>query len=383
MKIGITCYPTYGGSGVVATELGLELARRGHEIHFISYSQPIRLTFPEPNIHYHEVEVTRYPLFEYPPYDLALATRMAEVSQLYELDILHVHYAIPHSVSAMLAKQMLAATPPRRDLPFVTTLHGTDITLVGLDRSYLPITRFSIEQSDGVTAISQWLRSRTLNLFDVKNHIEVIPNFVNCDDYSRKPEWTATRSEYVSNDERLLVHLSNFRPVKRVLDVIEIFDRVHKKIPSKLLLIGDGPDRSQAEWLAVQKGIHEHVLFLGKQDQIREKLAMSDVLLMPSELESFGLAALEAMACEVVPIATRTGGVPEVIEDGVSGFLADVGDVDTMARHAINILGDEVELRKMGKRARAAAQSKYCASKIIPLYEDFYRKVLEKSQKSS
>ncbi len=383
MKIGITCYPTYGGSGVVATELGLELARRGHEIHFISYSQPIRLTFPEPNIHYHEVEVTRYPLFEYPPYDLALATRMAEVSQLYELDILHVHYAIPHSVSAMLAKQMLAATPPRRDLPFVTTLHGTDITLVGLDRSYLPITRFSIEQSDGVTAISQWLRSRTLNLFDVKNHIEVIPNFVNCDDYSRKPEWTDMRSEYVSNDERLLVHLSNFRPVKRVLDVIEIFDRVHKKIPSKLLLIGDGPDRSQAEWLAVQKGIHEHVLFLGKQDQIREKLAMSDVLLMPSELESFGLAALEAMACEVVPIATRTGGVPEVIEDGVSGFLADVGDVDTMARHAINILGDEVELRKMGKRARAAAQSKYCASKIIPLYEDFYRKVLEKSQKSS
>ncbi len=381
MKIGITCYPTYGGSGVVATELGLELARRGHEIHFISYSQPIRLTFPEPNIHYHEVEVTRYPLFEYPPYDLALATRMAEVSQLYELDLLHVHYAIPHSVSAMLAKQMLAATPPRRNLPFVTTLHGTDITLVGLDRSYLPITRFSIEQSDGVTAISQWLRSRTLNLFDIKNHIEVIPNFVNCDDYLRKPEWMANRSEYVADDERLLVHLSNFRPVKRVLDVIEIFDRVHKKIPSKLLLIGDGPDRSQAEWLAVQKGIHEHVLFLGKQDQIREKLAISDVLLMPSELESFGLAALEAMACEVVPVATRTGGVPEVIEDGVSGFLAEVGDVETMARHAINILGDESELRKMGKRARAAAQSKYCASKIIPLYEDFYRKVLEQPQK--
>ena len=264
MKIGITCYPTYGGSGVVATELGLELARRGHEIHFISYSQPIRLTGPEPNIHYHEVEVTRYPLFEYPPYDLALATRMAEVSQLYELDLLHVHYAIPHSVSAMLAKQMLAATPPRKRLPFVTTLHGTDITLVGLDRSYLPITRFSIEQSDGVTAISQYLRTRTLKIFDIKNHIEVIPNFVNCDEYLRKPEWLEKRSEYVRNDERLLVHLSNFRPVKRVLDVIEIFDRVRKKIPSKLLLIGDGPDRSQAEWLAVQKGIHEHVLFLGK-----------------------------------------------------------------------------------------------------------------------
>jgi L-malate glycosyltransferase len=383
MKIGITCYPTYGGSGVVATELGLELARRGHEIQFISYSQPIRLTGPEPNIHYHEVEVTRYPLFEYPPYDLALATRMAEVSQLYELDLLHVHYAIPHSVSAMLAKQMLAATPPRKNLPFVTTLHGTDITLVGLDRSYLPITRFSIEQSDGVTAISQYLRSRTLKIFDIKNHIEVIPNFVNCDEYMRKPEWLEKRSEYVSNDERLLVHLSNFRPVKRVLDVIEIFDRVRKKIPSKLLLIGDGPDRSQAEWLAVQKGIHEHVLFLGKQDQIREKLAISDVMLMPSELETFGLAALEGMACEVVPIATRTGGVSEVIEHGVSGFLADVGDVDTMARYAIDLLGDESALRAMGKRARAAAKERYCSSRIIPLYEDFYRKVLEQSPKSS
>jgi N-acetyl-alpha-D-glucosaminyl L-malate synthase BshA len=325
----------------------------------------------------------RYPLFEYPPYDLALATRMAEVSQLYELDLLHVHYAIPHSVSAMLAKQMLAATPPRRHLPFVTTLHGTDITLVGLDRSYLPITRFSIEQSDGVTAISQYLRNRTLNVFDIKNHIEVIPNFVNCDEYLRKPEWLEKRSEYVSNDERLLVHLSNFRPVKRVLDVIEIFDRVRKKIPSKLLLIGDGPDRSQAEWLAVQKGIHEHVSFLGKQDQIREKLAIADVMLMPSELESFGLAALEGMACEVVPIATRSGGVPEVIEHGVTGFMADVGDVETMARYAIDLLSDESALRAMGKRARASAMEKYCSSKIIPLYEGFYRKVLEQSTKSS
>src|SRR5450755_2581560 len=383
MRIGITCYPTYGGSGVVATELGIELAHRGHQVHFISYSQPIRLTEPHPNIHFHEVEVTRYPLFEYPPYDLALATRMAEVSQLYELDLLHVHYAIPHSVSAMLAKQMLAATPPRKNLPFVTTLHGTDITLVCLDRSYLPITRFSIEQSDGVTAISQYLRNRTINIFDIKRKIEVIPNFVNCDDYERKPEWLATRGEYVSADERLLVHLSNFRPVKRVLDVIEIFDRVHKKIPAKLLLIGDGPDRSQAEWLAVQKGIHEHVLFLGKQDQVREKLAVSDVMLMPSELESFGLAALEGMACEVVPIATRTGGVPEVIEHGVTGFMADVGDVETMARYAIELLSDESKLRAMGKRARAGAQEKYCSSKIIPLYEGFYRKVLEQSSKSS
>jgi len=379
MKIGITCYPTYGGSGVVATELGLELARRGHEIHFISYSQPIRLTGPEPNIHYHEVEVTRYPLFEYPPYDLALATRMAEVSQLYELDLLHVHYAIPHSVSAMLAKQMLAATPPRRNLPFVTTLHGTDITLVGLDRSYLPITRFSIEQSDGVTAISQYLRTRTLKVFDVKNHIEVIPNFVNCDDYLRKPEWLEKRGEYASKDERILVHLSNFRPVKRVLDVIEIFDRVRKKIPAKLLLIGDGPDRSQAEWLAVQKGIHEQVMFLGKQDQIREKLAISDVMLMPSELETFGLAALEAMACEVVPIATRAGGVPELIEHGVTGFLADVGDVETMSRYATELLNDEAALRAMGTRARTVANERFCSSKIIPLYENFYQKVLAKA----
>lgn len=379
MKIGITCYPTYGGSGIVATELGLELARRDHEIHFISYSQPIRLTGPEPNIHYHEVEVSRYPLFEYPPYDLALATRMAEVSQLYELDLLHVHYAIPHSVSALLAKQMLAATPPRRKLPFVTTLHGTDITLVGLDRSYLPITRFSIEQSDGVTAISQYLRDRTIKVFDIKNKIEVIPNFVNCDEYLRKPEWLEQRREYAADSERILVHLSNFRPVKRILDVIEIFDRVRKKIPSKLLLVGDGPDRSQAEWLAVQKGIHDHVLFLGKQDQIREKLAISDVMLLPSELESFGLAALEAMACEVVPITTRAGGLPEVVEHGVSGFLADVGDVETMARYATDLLGDETRLRAMGKQARASARARFCSSKIIPLYEDFYRRVLERS----
>jgi N-acetyl-alpha-D-glucosaminyl L-malate synthase BshA len=379
MKIGITCYPTYGGSGIVATELGLELARRDHEIHFISYSQPIRLTGPEPNIHYHEVEVSRYPLFEYPPYDLALATRMAEVSQLYELDLLHVHYAIPHSVSALLAKQMLAATPPRRKLPFVTTLHGTDITLVGLDRSYLPITRFSIEQSDGVTAISQYLRDRTQKVFDVKNKIEVIPNFVNCDEYLRKPEWVAQRQEFAADNERILVHLSNFRPVKRVLDVIEIFDRVRKKTPAKLLLVGDGPDRSQAEWLAVQKGIHDHVVFLGKQDQIKETLAISDIMLLPSELESFGLAALEAMACEVVPIATRAGGVPEVIDHEVSGFLADVGDVETMARYATDLLSDEARLRAMGKQARESARAKFCTSKIIPLYEDFYRRVLERS----
>jgi len=379
MKIGITCYPTYGGSGVVATELGMELAERGHEIHFISYAQPIRLNGPHPNIHYHEVDVSRYPLFDFPPYDLALATRMAEVSELYDLDLLHVHYAIPHSVSALLAKQMLAAKPRGRRLPFVTTLHGTDITLVGLDRSYLPITRFSIEQSDGVTAISNYLRERTLREFDIRNEIEVIYNFVNCDVYCRDNKSAERRSEYAPHGERILVHLSNFRPVKRITDTIEIFERVRTKIPSKLLLIGDGPDRSQAEWLAVAKNLHNDVLFLGKQDDVHEKLALADIMLLPSELESFGLAALEAMACEVVPITTRVGGLPEVIEHGVSGYMADVGDVDTMASYAVELLGDEAKLKEMGKAARKVAQSRFCSSKIVPQYEEFYRRVLERS----
>jgi len=379
LKIGITCYPTYGGSGVVATELGLELAQRGHDIHFISYAQPIRLDRPTANIHYHEVEVSRYPLFDYPPYDLALATRMAEVSELYDLDLLHVHYAIPHSVSAMLARQMLAAGPKKRKLPFVTTLHGTDITLVGQDRSYLPITRYSIEQSDGVTAISEYLKERTVREFDVKNPIEVIYNFVNCDVYCRDKNSAERRKEYAPNGERLLVHVSNFRPVKRVTDVVEIFDRVRKEIPAKLLLMGDGPDRSPAEWLAVQKGIHNDVIFLGKREQVYKTLAISDVLLMPSELESFGLAALEAMASEVVPITTNVGGVPEVVEHGKSGFLAKVGDVETMARYAIDILKDEGRLRAMGKQCREAARARFCTTKIIPQYEQFYRRVLERS----
>jgi len=379
MRIGITCYPTYGGSGVVATELGLELAERGHEIHFISYAQPIRLSGPHPNIHYHEVEVSRYPLFEYPPYDLALASRMAEVAELYDLDLLHVHYAIPHSVSALLARQMMAAKPRGRKLPFVTTLHGTYITLVGLDRSYLPITRFSIEQSDGVTAISQYLRERTLREFDIRNEIRVIYNFVNCDVYVRGKEAADLKQEYAPNGERLLVHLSNFRPVKRITDCIEVFERVRKKIPSKLLMIGDGPDRSRAEWLAVQKGIHDDVIFLGKQEQVQEKLALADILLLPSELESFGLAALEGMACEVVPIATRVGGIPELIEHGKSGYLADVGDVESMARYAIDLLGDDAALQTMAKASRAVAQSRFCASRIIPQYEEYYRRVLERA----
>jgi N-acetyl-alpha-D-glucosaminyl L-malate synthase BshA len=379
MKIGITCYPTYGGSGVVATELGLELAQRGHDIHFISYAQPIRLTEPQPHIHFHEVEVSRYPLFDYPPYDLALATRMAEVAELYDLDLLHVHYAIPHSVSALLARQMLASGPSKRCLPFVTTLHGTDITLVGLDRSYLPITRYSIEESDGVTAISNYLRDITVKEFEVKNHIEVVYNFVNCDLYIRDADAGRRRREYAPGDEKILVHLSNFRPVKRLTDVVEIFDRVRKKIPSKLLLVGDGPDRSKAEWLAVQKGIHDHVIFLGKQDRVQEKLAVSDVMLLPSELESFGLAALEAMACKVIPITTRVGGLPEVIEHGRNGFMAEVGDVDAMAQYAIDLLSDQKKLETMAVQARAWAQAKFCSTRIIPQYEEFYRRVLERS----
>jgi L-malate glycosyltransferase len=379
MKIGITCYPTYGGSGVVATELGLELAQRGHEIHFISYAPPIRLTGTNANIHYHEVEVSRYPLFDYPPYDLALATRMAEVAELQELDLLHVHYAIPHSVSAMLAKQMLAAAPKPRKLPFVTTLHGTDITLVGQDPSYLPITRFSIEQSDGVTAISEYLRERTLREFEIKNQIQVIYNFVNCDLYVRDAEAPQRKLKYAPKGERILTHLSNFRPVKRLTDVIEIFDRVRKKIPSKLMLIGDGPERPAAERLANKKGIQRDVIFMGKQDNVHTKLALADVMLMPSELESFGLAALEGMACKVVPIATNVGGVPEVIEHGKSGYLAKVGDVESMARYAIDLLGDDAALANMAQACREVASARFCTTKIIPQYEEFYRRVLERS----
>ncbi|HWR15402.1 MAG TPA: N-acetyl-alpha-D-glucosaminyl L-malate synthase BshA [Terriglobales bacterium] len=380
MKIGITCYPTYGGSGVVATELGMELAERGHEVHFITYSQPFRLREDQQNIFFHEVEVSHYPLFDYPPYDLALATRMAEVAQFYALDLLHVHYAIPHSVSALLAKQMIGSLPKGSwRLPFVTTLHGTDITLIGLDRSYLPITRFSIEQSDGVTAISKYLRDKTYQEFNVRNEIQVISNFVNCDIYKRTDEIRSKRHEFAKDDEKILVHLSNFRPVKRVWDVVEVFDRVQKEIPSRLILIGDGPDRSRAEWLAMEKGIHDKVLFLGKQDLVHEKLALADVMLLPSELESFGLAALEAMACEVVPISTDVGGLPEVIEHGRTGFLARVGDVESMSRYAIELLSDETKLKETAYRARVAAQSRYCTSKIIPQYEDFYRKVLERA----
>ena len=378
-RIGITCYPTYGGSGVVATELGIELAARGHDVHFITSSQPFRLTGREQNIHFHEVAVFHYPLFEHPPYDLALATRMAEVAEFYSLDLLHVHYAIPHSVSAYLARQMLAARGVH--LPFVTTLHGTDITLVGLDPSYLPITKFGIEQSDGVTSISAHLRDRTHEAFTITQHIEVIRNFVNCDVYVRDPEKVARmRPRYAAENERLLVHLSNFRPVKRVADVVEVFARVAREIPSRLMLIGDGPDRSIAEHLARKYDVQDRIHFLGKQDNVNELLPLADLMLMPSEMESFGLAALEAMACRVPAIATRVGGVPELIEDGVNGLLFPIGDVEAMATAAIALLQDTPRLEQMAEAARRTAQDHFCASRIIPLYEQFYEKIIAESR---
>jgi L-malate glycosyltransferase len=376
MKIGITCYPTYGGSGVVATELGIELAARGHQVHFITYSQPFRLGGRERDILYHEVPVSNYPLFEFAPYSLALATRMAEVATYYDLDLLHVHYAIPHAISALLARQMCAAQG--RHLPFITTLHGTDVTLVGMDRSYLPITRFGIEQSDGVTAISKYLRDKTLTDFSITRQIEAIPNFVNCDVYlPMNPDKRAeARAAWATKGEKLLIHLSNFRPVKRVTDCVQIFARVVKEVPAHLLLVGDGPDRSQAEMLASSLGIRERIHFLGKQDSVSELLPVADLMLMPSELESFGLAALEAMACRVPAIATSVGGVPELIENGVNGCLFPVGDVESMSQCAIALLKDPARLEAMGAAARQTAQDHFCASRIIPLYEHYYEEVL-------
>lgn len=374
MRIGITCYPTYGGSGVVAAELGMELAARGHEVHFVSYALPIRLTGATELIHFHEVEMMAYPLIEHPPYTLALAVKMAEVATTANLDLLHVHYAIPHSVSALLARAMLR---PRK-LPFITTLHGTDITLVGSDRSYLPITRFSIEQSDGVTAISPYLREVTLKEFDIKRPIEVIPNFVNCDSYKRNEDPNARR-EYAPQGEKVIMHLSNFRPVKRVTDVIEIFTRIRQKLRAKLVMIGDGPDRGAAEWQARKNCVANDVIFLGKQEAVTDKLGLADLFLLPSDLESFGLAALEAMACEVPVVATRVGGVPDVVRDGVDGYLVEPRDVTGAAERALEILSDEERRREMGRLARRDAQAKYCSTKIIPQYEEYYHKVLEMS----
>ncbi len=364
MRIGITCYPTYGGSGIVATELGLELAARGHEIHFISYANPIRLDPDTPRIHYHEVEVSNYPLFLYPPYSLALASRMTEVAEHQKLDLLHVHYAIPHSISAFLAQQMTTT----RYLPFVTTLHGTDITLVGADRSYFPITKFSIERSDGITTISEFMRKRTEEFFGISKPVEVIHNFVNCELY--RPDPDAQRVGV-----KRILHISNFRPVKRVLDCISAFAKVRTQVEAELWMAGDGPDRGPAEQLARDLNVDEYVKFLGKQDHMERLIPRMHALHMPSETEGFGLAALEAMACGVPPVATRAGGVPDLITDGVDGFMEAVCDTDAQATRLIELLSDSTLHQRMSTAARRTATTRFCTDLLIPRYEQYYEKV--------
>ena len=372
MNVGITCYPTYGGSGIVATELGLELANRGHEVHFITYSNPIRLDPGIPRIHYHEVEVSNYPLFQYPPYCLALASRMMEVAAAYDLDLLHVHYAIPHSIAAMLAQQMFA---PKRRLPFITTLHGTDITLVGADPSYFPITKFSIEQSDGVTSISQDLKQHTIEVFGVSSEIRVIHNFINCDLYRPSAD-RAGAAAYAPAGEKLLIHISNFRPVKCVLDCIRILAEVRKHAPAHLLMVGDGPDRGPAEHLARELKIAQHVSFLGKQNHVERLIPLAHVLLMPSEMESFGLVALEAMACGVATVGTNVGGVPELIVNGENGFMEPVGDIAAQAARVVSLLTDDALHQRITAAGRTRAQDRFSTEKIIPLYEQYYKDVI-------
>ena len=372
MNIGITVYPTYGGSGIVGSELGKELAERGHRVHFISSSLPTRLTQLSERVRFHKVEMMSYPLFEHQPYTLALASMMAKVAETENLDLLHVHYAIPHSISAILARESLK---PNRYLPVITTLHGTDITLVGADRSYLPITRYGIVQSDGVTAISHYLKDVTKKTFQFDD-IEVIPNFVCKSEYARHPV-EELRASLAPFGEPLLVHVSNLRPVKRPVDCVEILARVLKKgIRTRLVMVGDGSERPSAEQRANDLGIADQVVFVGEQPNIVEYLSAADVLLLPSEQESFGLAALEAMACEVPVVASRVGGVPEVVTDGETGFLSQVGDVEKMAEDAARLLRDEELRRTMGRRARESALSRYRTDLVIPRYIQFYERVL-------
>src|SRR5438105_8664288 len=371
MRIGITCYPTYGGSGTVATALGLELANRGHDVHFFSYANPIRLDPDTPRVFYHEVEVTNYPLFQYPPYCLALASRMTEVAEQYSLDLLHVHYAIPHSISALLARQMMA---PSRRLPFITTLHGTDITLVGQEPSYFPITKFSIEQSDGVTSISEYLRAQTVREFGVGNDIRVIHNFVNCDMYTPDPDKRGA-ARYAPAGDKILIHVSNFRPVKRVLDCVRILAETRKHAPAHLLMVGDGPDRGPAERLARDLHVDRNVTFLGKQDHVERLFPLAHVLLMPSEMEGFGLAALEGMACGVPPVATNVGGVPELVTHGVDGFLEAPGDIAAQSARVTELLCDPSLHEKMAHMARRTAVTRFCTDHIIPRYEKYYEEV--------
>jgi N-acetyl-alpha-D-glucosaminyl L-malate synthase BshA len=372
MNIGITVYPTYGGSGIVGSELGKELAARGHTVHFIASALPTRLTELNERVHFHEVEMMSYPLFEHQPYTLALATKMATVAETANLDLLHVHYAIPHSISAILARESLR---PNRRLPVITTLHGTDITLVGADRSYLPITRYGIVQSDGVTAISHYLKRATAETFQFDN-IAVIPNFICATDY-RRYDVPQLRAELSPDGLPLLVHVSNFRPVKRPVDCVEILARVLERgARTRLVMVGDGSERTNAEHRARCLGVYEHCAFVGKQPKIVDYLSASDVLLLPSEQESFGLAALEAMACELPVIASRVGGIPEVVTDGETGYLSALGDVEKMSADAARLVTDGDLRREMGARARASAVSRYSTDLIIPQYIEFYERVL-------
>ncbi|HEX4769265.1 MAG TPA: N-acetyl-alpha-D-glucosaminyl L-malate synthase BshA [Bryobacteraceae bacterium] len=366
MRIGITCYPTYGGSGIVATELGMELAQRGHEVHFITYANPIRLDADLPNVFYHEVEVSSYPLFQYPPYSLALASRMSEVAERHNLDLLHVHYAIPHSISALLARQMIAS----RRLPFITTLHGTDITLVGTDRSYFPITKFSIEQSDGVTTISEYMRNRTVDFFGVKKPIEVIHNFVNCALYRPNPDAQ-------SRGRKRVLHISNFRAVKRVLDCIRAFAKVRQNVDAELVMAGDGPDRGPAEALASELNVDKDVRFLGKQNHMERLIPEMHVLHLPSEMEAFGLAALEAMACGVPPVTTLTGGIPDLVTHGVDGFMEPVGDIDAQAARITELLSQPALHQRMAEAARLSAEMRFSTDLLIPKYERYYRQICD------
>ncbi len=374
MNIGIVCYPTYGGSGVLATELGIALSHKGHKVHFITSHQPVKLNVLNPNLQFHEVFVEDYPLFHHQPYELALSSKLVEVVEKYNLDILHVHYAVPHAYAAYMAKQMLQQKGI--NIPIVTTLHGTDITLVGSHPVYKTAVEFSINNSDVVTTVSESLRTDTLRLFTIYNRIEVIYNFI---DFEYQKDWSdedCLRETLANTDEKIITHVSNFRPVKRVLDVIHIFHKIQDKIPSKLLMVGDGPDREKAEILAKELGIKNRILFLGKSDEVRKIMCLTDLFLLPSETESFGLAALEAMAARTPVISTNTGGLPEVNLHAKTGFLSDVGDIDDMAKNAIFILEDDNRLNEFKDRAYHYAQ-KFSIDKILPKYETIYKMVLE------
>ena len=375
MKIGITCYPTYGGSGVVATELGKELAKLGHEVHFISYALPHRLQNFVENIFYHEVEVSNYPLFEYQLYSLALTSKMLEVIEYEQLDLLHVHYAIPHATSAYLAKQILSQS--NQDIKVITTLHGTDITLVGLEPSFLPLVKLSIEASDGVTAVSRFLKEKTLTNYAISKEIEVIHNFVDTELY--KPACNQQFKDHIAPDgEKILIHTSNFRAVKRVGDTIKILEQVKKEIPTKLILIGDGPDRSECERLCRQLELCDKVRFLGKQDGLVEILASSDLFLIPSQSESFGLAALEAMSCGLPVISSSVGGLPELVRHNETGYIAEIGDVSRMAKYSLELLSNEKKYKLFSESARQRAVNRFDKNKVIPLYEEYYKQTLNK-----